>query len=83
MLGDFSFPYLNELYSLNKRRSKLYQQFIPRVKFRAHSHSGDIHDTFKLHSDYIHDIFMGHTGKFSDIQDTFRGRKSDMHDILK
>ena len=40
----------------------------PRVKFRAHSQSGDIHDTFKLHSRYIQVTFTIHS---SDIQVTF------------
>ena len=39
----------------------------PRVKFRAHSHSGDIRDTFKLHSRYIQVTFTVHS---SDIQTT-------------
>ena len=40
----------------------------PRVKFWAHSHSGDIRDTFKLHSRYIQVTFTIHS---SDIQVTF------------
>ena len=54
--------------AIRNKKGELESYKIPRVKFRAHSHSGDIRDTFKLHSRYIQVTFTIHS---SDIQVTF------------
>ena len=59
-----------------RNNSSNFEHFCPRVKFRAHSHSGDIRDTFKLHSRYIQVTFTIHS---SDIQVTFMIHSVDIY----